>query len=151
MMMKFMSQHKPPPVTVSASHAVYKTWQPYLTAVGTLTAINGVDISAQVSGIIKTIAFKSGQVVEKDDILLTLDMGIERADLKNNQAQLELAKLNYERDKKLFEKRTVARSALDTSHAKFEEAKATMARTKAIIDQKAYYSTFFRPFRVTPS
>src|SRR5579863_4073172 len=89
----FISHYAPPPVTISATIATSKNWQSYLTAVGTLTAVNGVDISPEVSGIVKEIHFQSGQYVKKGDILVLLDTSIEEAQLKDTQAQAKLAEL----------------------------------------------------------
>src|SRR5262245_5198414 len=95
--MYFMSHYVPPPVTISASTAKETTWQYDLTSVGTLMAINGVDISAEAPGIVRDIHFESGQTVHKGDLLLSLDTNVEQAELKNYQAKLALAELNFNR------------------------------------------------------
>lgn len=138
----FMSHYKPPAVTVSAAHANSQNWQSYLTSVGTLTAVNGVDISAQTSGIVKEIRFTSGQFVSKGDILVLLDSNVEEAQLKDNLAQAKLSQLNYERHKTLTLKHAVAQSTLDTLTAQLDQALAGVEQTKAKIQQKIITAPF---------
>ncbi len=90
-----VSMYEPPPVTISAVTAKQQPWQSFVTAVGTLTAINGVEISAETPGIVKEIHFQSGQLVNQGDILVSLDTSIEEAQLKDNEAKLKLAQINY--------------------------------------------------------
>src|SRR5687768_16525623 len=75
----FFSHYVPPPVTISVSIANEKNWQSLLNSVGTLTAVNGVDISPEVPGIVKEIRFESGQFVQKGDVLVILDTSVEQA------------------------------------------------------------------------
>lgn len=138
----YMSHYTPPPVTISATYAKSRTWQSYLTAVGTLTAINGVDISTDVAGIVKEIRFNSGQYVKKDDVLVLLDTSIEQAELKDVQAKLTLAQINYQRDKKLFEKNVASQAALDTRYANLQEAEANVQSILAKIKQKTISAPF---------
>ena len=84
----FQSSNRTPAGTC-AHQAQARTWQPYLTAVGSFVAVNGVDISAEVPGIIKEIYFESGQVVNKNDPLVSLDDDVDQADLRDNLAQIE--------------------------------------------------------------
>jgi len=140
--MYFMSHYVPPPVTISASIATAKTWQSTIQSVGTLTAVNGVDISAQVSGIVKEIRFESGQFVKKGDILVLLDTGIEQAQLKDNQAQAKLAELNYDRNRGLTIRHVVSQSQLDTFSAQLDEALAGVEQTQAKIQQKTITAPF---------
>src|SRR3990167_7803101 len=83
MMMWGMAHYQPPAITVSSTTTATKTWQSYLISVGTLTAINGVDISAEVSGKVKEINFNSGQLIKKGEIILALDTSVEEAELKS--------------------------------------------------------------------
>lgn len=137
-----MSHYSPPPVTVSATTANSEVWQSYLTSVGSLTAVNGVDISSEASGIVKDIKFNSGQIVNKGDLLVLLDTSVEEAQLKDNESKLKLAEINYERDKTLAKKNVLSQSSLDTSLAQLEEAQAGVERTKAIIKQKTITAPF---------
>lgn len=138
----YMWQYQPPPVTVSASIAKTKNWHSYVSSVGSLAAINGVDISAETSGIVSEIRFESGQAVKKGDILVLLDTSVEQAQLKDNQAQAKLAKLNYDRNKALIARQAVTQAQLDTLAAQLDEAVAGVEQTLAKIKQKTIVAPF---------
>jgi membrane fusion protein (multidrug efflux system) len=138
----FMSHYVPPAVTISASIAHTKNWQSYWSSVGTLTAVNGVDISAEAPGIVKEIHFESGQFIKKGDILVVLDSSVEQAQLKDNLARTKLAQLNYDRNKGLVVKHAVSQSQLDTLSAQLDEASAGVEQVKARIQQKTITAPF---------
>ena len=140
--MWFMANYTPPPITISATKTTTKTWESFVSAVSTLTAINGVDLSSDVSGIVKEIRFNSGQLIKKGDVVILLDATIEQAALKSNQAKLTLANINYEREKKLFEKRVSSQAALDASYAELLQAEAGVESVKAQIKQKTITAPF---------
>lgn len=140
--MWYMTHYTPPPMTISATKAVSKTWQSYLTAVGTLSAINGVDLSSEVPGIVQEIRFNSGQFVKKGDIVIMLRADQEQANLKNNQAKLTLAKINYEREKTLFTKKVSSQAMLDKSYAELLQAQAGVESVQAQIQQKTITAPF---------
>lgn len=137
-----MSHYSPPPVTISASLATTENWQSYLNSVGTLTAVNGVDISTEAPGIVKEIHFQSGQFVNQGDLLVLLSTSVEDADLKDKQAALKLAQINNARDKTLAKKNVVSQAALDTSEAQLEQAEANVEATNARIKQKTITAPF---------
>lgn len=142
MFMGFMMFYKPPAVTVAATTATSKVWQSFVSSVGTLTAVNGVDISAEASGIIKEIRFTSGQFVKKGDILFLLDTSIEEAQLKDNQARLKLAQLNYDRNKALLGKHAISQASLDNILMELQQAEAGVELTQAKIKQKTITAPF---------
>lgn len=138
----FMSTYEMPPVTISATVATVQTWQSYLTSVGTLTANSGVDVSSEVSGIVRETHFTPGQFVKKGDLLVQLDTSVEEAQLKDNQSRLKLAQINYDRDKTLLKKNVAAQSVVDTDLATLEEAEAGVEVTQAHIKQKTVTAPF---------
>ena len=142
MVKKFMADFKPPPVTISATSAKAETWHPMLSAVGSLKAVNGVDVSSQVSGQIMKIEFKSGQVAEFNQPLVQLDDSIDQQALKNNQATLKLAELNFQRQKSLYKTNATSKSALDNANANLAKAKADVATAQVNIDKKLIKAPF---------
>ena len=142
MFLWFFSRYEPPPVTISASTAKAVTWQSYLSSVGTLVAINGVEITSEVAGVVKEIHFDSGQSVKKGDLLVLLDTSIEEAQIKSNLAELKLAQLNYDRQLTLAKKNVVSQAALDTTRAKLDEDLASLEATQAKIKQKTIVAPF---------
>lgn len=138
----FMATYEPPAVTISSSVATPKVWQSYLTSVGSLTAVNGTDISAEVSGIVDQIHFESGQFVNQGDLLVELNSDVEQAEMKNDTAQLKLAQINYDRIKALLKKNVTSQAEFDTTSAKLQEAEATLEGTQAKIKQKTITAPF---------
>lgn len=138
----FMSHYEPPPVTISATVATPKTWQSYLTAVGTLTAVNGTDISSEVAGKVTEIPFQSGQNVKKGDILVLLDTSVEEAQLKSDAAALKLAEINHNRNITLLKKNVLSQAEFDTTAARLAEAEANVEGTQAKIHQKTIVAPF---------
>jgi membrane fusion protein (multidrug efflux system) len=138
----FMASYEPPAVTVSSTVAKEEKWQSYLTSVGTLKAVNGTDISSEVSGIVQEIRFQSGQYVKQGDALVLLDSGVEQAELNNAESQLKLAQINFDRNKTLLKKTYLSQAEFDTSSAKLEEAQASLQGIQARLRQKAITAPF---------
>lgn len=140
--MWFMSHYQPPAVTISAIEVKASNWQSYLSSVGTLKAVSGVDLSAEVAGIVSDITFNSGQFVKKGDVLIKLRDDAEEAALKSNQAQYTLAKLNFDRDQTLLAKNASSQSALDARAAQLAQAEAAVLSIQAQIAQKTITAPF---------
>lgn len=138
----YMARFQPPAVTVSASTATVTNWQSFLSSVGTLTAVNGVDVSSEASGIVRELHFNSGQFVHEGDLLVKLDTSVEEAQLKNDQAKLKLAETNFSRSKTLVQKKVLAQAVLDESEAQLKEAEANLEEAQAKINQKTIKAPF---------
>lgn len=134
--------YHPPAVTISDTVATGKTWEDYLTSVGSLTAVNGVDLSAETSGIVKEIHFESGQNVKKGDVLVVLNNGGEQAALENNQAKLKLAQLSYQRDQTLFKKNVTSQSVVDSDFANLQQAEAGVDQAQEQLNEKIITAPF---------
>ena len=132
----------PPPVTIAAGVAAAESWNQYLEAVGTIKAARGVELTSETSGEITAINFKSGDVVLAGQVLLVLNDDIEQASRRNQIASLDLAKVLFERDRKLVEKKSIPESQFDRSKANLESAKAQLAETEARIRNKRIAAPF---------
>ena len=131
-----------PPVTISAELARVEKWTPRLSAIGSLRAVTGIDVTAEVGGIIRTINFSSGDEVTVGNVLLQLDDQVEQADLHSNLATLKNAESELNRQRDLFHRGTVAQSQLDTATARRDEAAAAVDKTRAVIAQKRVLAAF---------
>lgn len=140
--MVLISHYQPPPVTISETVVAPKIWQDYLTSVGSLTAVNGVDVSAEASGIVKEIRFESGQTVKQGDVLVVLDTSVEQSELENNQAKLKLSQLSYDRDKTLLKRNAISQSVVDGDLANLQQAQAGVDEAQAHISQKTITAPF---------
>lgn len=139
---KFFASFEPPPAVISATKAKSETWTPAIDAVGSLVAVNGVDVSAETSGMVVKIFFQSGDSVKKGQPLVQLDDRADQQDLKNFQAQLALAKINYDRSQKLYKQKAVSEAQRDTDKAKMQEAVASVAKTEVLISEKLIKAPF---------
>ncbi len=139
---RVMASFANPPQTVSTIEAAYQSWRPQLTAVGSLTAVQGASLSLEVPGIVSEIDFKSGQDVQQGQVLLRLRDDDDEARLRALQATADLARITYERDLKLPPGRVISQAALDSDAANFENAEAQVATQRAIVDQKTLRAPF---------
>jgi membrane fusion protein, multidrug efflux system len=110
--------------------------------VGSISAVQGVTVTPQIAGTISEIAFESGAIVNKGDLLVRFDTRTEEAQLKASDAQLEWARVSAERARKLRTDSTVSQSELDQAEATFQQAKANADAIQAIIDKKTIRAPF---------
>lgn len=132
----------PPPETVSAAVAHEEKWQSTLTAIGTLAAVQGVTVTPEIAGTITEIAFESGAVVSKSNLLVRLDTSLEEAQLRAIVAQWELGRLNLERVRKLRSENMVSQSDLDTAEATMKQNEANADTVRATIEKKTIRAPF---------
>ena len=142
LMQHFFKNYEKPAVTVSSVTVNQKEWYPNLHAVGDFLAVNGVDINSEASGNVVKILFESGQAVKKDTLLIKIDDSIEQANLKFNQADLNLQKINYKRQSQLIKRNATSQSEVDAAQAQLLEAEANIEKTEADISQKNIRAPF---------
>jgi membrane fusion protein, multidrug efflux system len=139
---EFMAKMVPPPATVTAEPAKAESWIDRVRAIGTLAAIEGVDVAPQLGGMVTEYFFDSGRDVEKGEKLLKLDTSVEEADLADKKATLQQTLLDYERQSKLVKTSVVSQSTLDQTIAKRDSAAASVQHVEAIITQKTITAPF---------
>jgi len=138
----FMAKMVPPPATVTTEKAKTAIWADQVHSIGTLIAIQGVDVAPEVGGVVVNYFFDSGQDVEKGAKLVELDNSVQQAELKVDQAILEVAKLEYERQSKLVGKGAISQSTLDTTISKRDAAAAAVQKNLAHIAHKNITAPF---------
>lgn len=139
---EFMAKMKPPAATVTAERAGTKEWIDRVQSIGTLIAIQGVDVSPEVAGIVKSYYFESGNDVEKGTKLVELDTSVEEADLVKNRAVLLEANADLKRQASLVKKEFVSQAVVDTTTSKRDTAAAAVQRMEAVIAQKNITAPF---------
>jgi membrane fusion protein (multidrug efflux system) len=132
----------PPPTAVTTAVAKKEGWEPVLSAVGSLRAVNGVTVSTDLAGIVSEISFQSGAAVKKSEPLLKLDSQQEEAQLRSAEARRELAATNLQRQRELKSKEAVAQSALDAAESEFRQAAAAVDEARARIARKTIIAPF---------
>lgn len=133
---------QPPPEAVTTVIAKQETWPSTLTVVGTMVAVHGVTVSADLPGTVDEIKFESGKWVQSGDVLVELDTRQERAQLAAMEAQRDLARINYERMKQLVDEGVISRSDYDKATADQKQSDANAAEVKATIARKTIRAPF---------
>ena len=87
---------QPPPEAVTTVVAQQEKWPATLSAIGTVAAVQGVTVSADLAGIVAHIAFESGASVHEGDLLVQLDTKQEQAQLAQQQARLAAVEASRE-------------------------------------------------------
>ncbi len=142
MMQKYFSANARPPATVTAMQANRQPWQSRLHAVGSLRAVQGVDISAEVAGVVSAVHVRSGQRVKAGEMLIELNYADDAAQLRSLQADALLAQLNFKRDQGQFAVKAISQAQLDSSRAALQRSLAEVARQKALIAKKRIRAPF---------
>ena len=132
----------PPLQTVAAATVAPAQWEHTLAAVGTLEAVQGVMITAEMPGKITRISFSPGARVASGQLLVQQDISEEQARLRAADSQLRLAKKNLERARLLNNEQVITDSILDENEAAFEQAKAERDTIQAIIAKKTIRAPF---------
>ena len=135
-------QFVPPPEVVTSVEAQTESWETLLTAVGSLDAVQGVTVTAEVTGKIEHIAFEAGAQVAAGDLLVEQDSAVEKAQLRSAESVAQLARLDFERISKLRQKDGISQADYDTAKAKLTQALAQVDNIKALIAKKTIRAPF---------
>lgn len=136
------SSYQPPPEAVTTVVASQESWAESLDAIGSVTAVNDVTVSADLPGVVESIAFESGKSVSRGDLLVQLDTRQEQAQLKSAEAAQSLARLNLDRAKGLRQEGVVSQADFDTATAAYDQAEAMVAEARATIGRKTIRAPF---------
>lgn len=132
----------PPPEVVTTAAAKNDSWESFLTAVGSLEAVQGVVVTAELKGKVVRIAFEPGTMVETGDLLVQQNTSVESAQLRAAEAEVALAKINFKRSKELVAAKTISQSDYDNADAKFKQAVAQADNIRAVIGKKTIRAPF---------
>lgn len=133
---------QPPPEAVTTIVAREVTWAGALHAIGTVTPVRGVSVSADLPGVVHRITFDSGRAVGAGDVLVELDARQERAQLAAAESQLDLASVNLDRIRGLRAKGVISQAELDRAAAEAKQADARVGEIRATIDRKTIRAPF---------
>lgn len=134
--------YQPPPEAVTTIVARQEQWSSGMNAIGSVEAVQGVTVAADLPGTVAKINFDSGKSVHEGDVLVELDTRQERAQLAALQAQSDLAKLNYDRSQQLSKEGVISRMDYDKSSADQRQTEANVAEIKATIERKTIRAPF---------
>ncbi|MGH8457003.1 MAG: efflux RND transporter periplasmic adaptor subunit, partial [Stenotrophobium sp.] len=128
--------------TISTIKAEMQEWKPQLSAVGSVRAVRGADLSAEVAGIVDAIQFKSGENVKAGQLLLQLRAGDDIAKLNSLKATENLAQVTYKRDQAQLEAQAISQAQLDNDEANLKSAQAQVVQQQALLDKKTVRAPF---------
>ena len=131
-----------PPETIASAIVAEEKWESTLSAIGSVAAVQGVNVSAELAGKIVALGFESGAVVAKDDLLVKLDTSLEEAQLRAAEAQVEWARISAERARKLRAESTLSQSELDAAEAGLKQNEASADAIRATIAKKTIRAPF---------
>jgi membrane fusion protein (multidrug efflux system) len=142
MMQKYMASAPVPSSTVTAMKAEYQQWQPQLSAVGTLRAVRGVDVTSEVAGLVRSLQFKSGDEVKAGQVLAQLNADSDIAQLHSLDAAADLAATVYERDKQQLAAEVISKAQVDTDAGDLKSKRAQVAQQAALVEKKTIRAPF---------
>jgi membrane fusion protein, multidrug efflux system len=131
-----------PPTTVSSTTVKEEDWAPRLTAVGSVSAVEGAVISAELAGIVSEINFQNGAEAKKGEVLMKLDASQEEALLRSAEAEAQLARTDLERSRDLAMKKVVSSAELDSAQSKFRRQSALVDQMRSSIAKKTLIAPF---------
>jgi membrane fusion protein (multidrug efflux system) len=134
--------YQPPPEAVTTIIAAAEQWPSTINAIGTMAAVRGVTVSADLPGIVDQILFESGQAVREGQTLAILDTRQEQAQMAAAEAQRVLARLNFNRMQELLDQRVISKAEYDSATAQSRETEARVGEIRAAIERKTIRAPF---------
>jgi len=131
-----------PPTTVSSAVVKEEDWAPTLSAIGSVSAVQGAVVSTELSGVVAEINFQNGGVAKKGDVLMRLDSSAEEAQLRTAEADLELARANLERERNLAARKVVSQQEFDAAQSTFGQKQGAVDNMRAFITKKEVRAPF---------
>ncbi|KGU85067.1 efflux RND transporter periplasmic adaptor subunit [Pseudomonas mediterranea] len=131
-----------PPISVAVASATEQPWQSRLPTVGSLKALQGVDLSLEIAGTVQKVLFQSGQKVKAGQPLLQLDSEVESALLETAEADLGLSQLDFGRGRQLVGSQAISKGEFDRLSAQLKKNQATVNQLKASLDKKRIVAPF---------
>lgn len=130
------------PTAVSMGEVQRERWEIALSAVGSVSSVEGIMIRPEAPGVVKHIAFTPGAAVEEGTILVELDQSVEEANLEQAHADLDLAERTLRRANDLYATRSIPEADLDTARAQLAAAKGRLASLEATLAKKTIRAPF---------
>jgi membrane fusion protein (multidrug efflux system) len=134
--------YQPPPEAVTTVIAAAEQWPSTISAIGTMAAVRGVTVSADLPGIVDQILFESGDAVREGQTLAILDTRQEQAQMAAAEAQRVLARSNFNRMQELLDQRVISKAEYDSATAQSRESEAHVGEIRAAIERKTIRAPF---------
>ncbi len=142
MIAQYMANRPEPEFPVTAMVTKAQDWVPTIEAIGFIEPNQGVTLSTELAGTIDAITFESGKPVKADQLLLSLDSTVERANLRASQAKLPAAKAKFNRFQNLYKTSSISKEQLDEAEAAYRSLEADIESLKATIARREVRAPF---------
>ncbi|MFQ1610675.1 efflux RND transporter periplasmic adaptor subunit [Aeromonas veronii] len=142
MIAQYMANRPEPEFPVTAMVTKAQDWVPTIEAIGFIEPNQGVTLSTELAGTIDAITFESGKPVKADQLLLSLDSTVERANLRASQAKLPAAKAKFDRFQNLYKTSSISKEQLDEAEAAYRSLEADIESLKATIARREVRAPF---------
>lgn len=142
MIKNYMKNFTPPPVAVNVITVTDGPWQDSYSTVGNLVAIQGTNISPQITGTVTRVLFNSGDYVQAGQPLIIMDTGILAAQLEQSLANERLQKIDYVRSAILYRQGVISQSDFDTARANYQQALGAAEESQQQLNQKILAAPF---------
>jgi membrane fusion protein, multidrug efflux system len=136
------ADHPEPMESVAVAVAAEREHRRTTTAIGTVMALRSITLRNEVAGTVRQATLAPGQIVEAGTVLVGLDVSVEEAELKAQEAQLALAETVLARARRASQTVSVPEEEVDRARAQRDVAVAQIARTRAIIAKKIIRAPF---------
>jgi membrane fusion protein, multidrug efflux system len=131
-----------PPTTVSSVQVKQEDWPPIFSSIGTISAVQGATVSAELAGTVAEVKFENGGIAKKGDVLMRLDASSEEAQLKSSEADLDLARSDLARARDLAARNVVSKAELDAAESKFKQKEGVVNNMRSMISKKEVLAPF---------
>lgn len=134
--------HEIPATTVTSALVKEEDWAPQISSVGSVSAVQGAVVSAELGGVVSEVKFESGALAKKGDVLLRLDASAEEGQLRTAEADLELARQDLARTRDLAVRKVVSKAELDSAESKFKQKEGSVDQMRSMITKKEVRAPF---------
>src|SRR5438270_5396427 len=131
-----------PATTVTSAPTKEEDWPPVLSAVGSVSAVQGAIVSTELGGVVSEVKFQNGGEARKGDVLIKLDTSSEQAQLRTAEADLELARANLQRSRDLAARKVVSKQELDAAESAFKQKQGTVDNMRSMTAKKEVHAPF---------
>ena len=131
-----------PATTVTSAPVKEEDWAPILSAVGSVSAVQGAVLSTDLAGTVAEVKFESGAVAKKGDVLVRLDVSSEEGQLRTAEADLELARQDLGRTRDLAARKVISKAELDAAESKFKQKEGAVDNMRAMVGKKEVRAPF---------
>ena len=131
-----------PATTVTSAAVKEEDWAPILSSIGSLSAVQGAVVAAELGGVVSRIGFENGSTAKKGDMLVQLDTSAEEAQLRTAEADVELARADLQRARDLAARKVISKAEEDAAESKFNRLQAIVDQMRSNIRKKTVFAPF---------